>query len=63
VTSGPLWNLGHIGPCLYVDVRLWGSNPTLVFECGLDQHIRPLDWEGRGGFVGSIAPPLLALLG
>jgi len=61
VTSGPLWNLDHIGPCVYVDVRLWGSSPTLVFEYGLDQHIRPLDWEG--GFVGSIALPLLALLG
>jgi len=54
VTSGPLWNLGHIGPCVYVDVRLWGSSPTLVFEYGLDQHIR---------FVGSIALPLLALMG
>ena len=54
MTSGPLWNLDHIGPCVYVDVRLWGSSPTLVFEYGLDQHIR---------FVGSIALPLLALMG
>jgi hypothetical protein len=37
-----------MGPFVCVDVRLWGFSPTLVVECGLDQHIRTVHCE-KGG--------------